>query len=478
MLQPFVLLIFYSWILVPIFLFSQFPPRKALLISVISSALFLTYVPFTGPAGLQISKITVTSIGCLLGTILFHSERITTFVPGLLDLPFLVLTFWVIPSQLANGLSPLSPVANHILNWGVPYFLGRIYLNDLNGLKQLSIGIFVGGLAYAPLCLWESRMSPNLHVKIYGVLAPVDWGQGIRLGGYRPSVFLGHGLPVGMWMAAATLVGLWFWQFKVFKKFWNQPIQLLAIGLLVTFILVRSTGAYIYAISGLGILIAVLKFRTALPLLALIMMISGYVGMAATGDLYNTPHFKRSIELSYAGEALGEREGSYWYRVRNDKLMSAHTRNRLLTGWGGSGGNLVIDPRTGRQTVTDSLWIIMYGVFGAPGLIGFTAMFMLPSVVFVLRYPARLWTHPKIAPVSVLPIVSVMYMWDCTLNGFPNPVFILIPGALVGMLEGPRESLAIKQPKSKQLASTNYLTLEMDAKRRRVLAAKRACGTR
>lgn len=475
MLQPFVPLVFYAWVVVVIVLFSQNPARKALLLAVIGGTLLLPYPSITGPAGLQISKVSVTSIGCLIGTFLFYSERLSAFKPSPLDIPALILCMWVVPSQITNGLSPLSPVINHVLLWGIPYFLGRIHLNDLKGLKQLSIGIFVGGLLYAPLCLWESRMSPTLHNQIYGIWGFRDWAQSIRLGGFRPEVFMGHGLALGVWMAAAAVVGLWFWQFKVFKRFWNQPIALLAIGLVITHILCRSTGAYLLSMTGICILIAALRFRTALPLLALILYISAYVSLGATGDLFKVPAVQQKIELSYAGgPGFNEREGSYWYRVRNEQVISAHARVKAFAGWGGSGGNFTINPRDGSQTVPDSLWGIMYSVFGAPGLFGFMATLLLPAFIFVLRYPARLWKHPKLAPVAVLPVINTLFVWDCTVNAFPNVVFLVISGGLIGLLSGPKENLASETLKLKMKVSGSHLPQPTSAAKKRMLAAKRA----
>ena len=481
MLQSFVSLILYAWVLVVIVLFSQFPPRKALLIAVIGSVLFLPTPSFIAVGGLQVSKVTMTGLGCLLGTLLFQSERISAFKPNPLDIPALILCTWVVPSQITNGLSPLSPVVNHMLFWGLPYFLGRIYLNDLKGLKQLSVGIFVSGLIYAPLCLWESRMSPNLHTQIYGVWGHRDWLQSMRLGGFRPEVFMGHGLALGMWMAAVAVVGVWFWQFKVFKRFWNQPIALLAIGLVITHILCRSTGAYLLAMTGICILIAALRFRTALPLLALIIYLSGYVSLGATGDYYKIPVVKKNIELNYLPPEQGgqaDRSGSYWYRVRNEEVISAHARKKPFAGWGGSGGNFTINPRDGSRTVPDSLWGIMYSVFGVPGLFGFMATLLLPSFVFILRYPARLWKHPKLAPVAVLPVINVLFAWDCTVNAFSNIIFLLISGGLVGMLSGPKESLTSEQSKPRMVTSEVRLLPSTSAARKRMLAAKRASMVR
>ena len=68
-----------------------------------------------------------------------------------------------------------------------------------------------------PLCLYEIRMSPQLHYLVYGFY-PSFFGMSVRFGGYRPTVFLQHGLAVGMWMTSASLVGVWLWYSRASRR--------------------------------------------------------------------------------------------------------------------------------------------------------------------------------------------------------------------------------------------------------------------
>ena len=61
-----------------------------------------------------------------------------------------------------------SMVLTQMFTWGLPYLIGRIYFNDLESLRELAIGMFLGGLIYVPLCIIDMRMSPQLHVWVYG----------------------------------------------------------------------------------------------------------------------------------------------------------------------------------------------------------------------------------------------------------------------------------------------------------------------
>lgn len=449
MLGSLIPLIMYGWIPVTIYLFIRFPPQRAVIISFLVATLFLPQIQLTLPGNIQLNKITVTCIGVLLATLIYEPGRLSSFTPGWLDLPAIVYSIWMIPSQITNGLSPISPTINHVLSLGVPYFLGRIYLNDLAGLRQLAMGFVMGGLVYAPLCLWESRMGPNLHAQIYGFSPRTDFLQAIRLGGFRPTVFMEHGLAVGMWMMAAALAGVWLWQIKAFKQIWNIPANWVAGLLVLTHVLCRSTGAYIYMVLGLGIFFTSKWFRTALPLLILIVYVSGYIYLGATGTLYTIPQVDQ-----FMNSATDERSGSYAFRLRNEKILSEKARERVIFGWGGSGGNTVKNAAGQTITTTDSLWIIAYGVNGAVGLAGFAGLFLLPAWSFFwFRYPASNWFNPKVAPVVPLAVILPLYMLDCSLNAFSNPMFVLASGGISGLL--------LKAPEPTQ------------AKRERVSAAKR-----
>ncbi|MDB9513085.1 O-antigen ligase domain-containing protein [Kamptonema animale CS-326] len=436
----------YGWILVTLYLFVRYPPQRALVISFIASTLFLPQASIKLPAIGSYTKSTAACLGCLLATIIFQPARLSSFKPGWLDIPMFIWCCCPIASQLSNNLSPFSPTIGQILQWGLPYFLARIYLNNLAGVRELAIGIVYGGVIYIPLCLYESRMSPQLHRIVYGFTPRLDFGQAIRLGGYRPTVFMEHGLAVGMWMMAAALLGIWLWKAKVIKKVGNFPATQVVGILTVTFILCRSTGAYIYLAIGVVILLVGKQFRNGLLLLLLIAGISSYLYVSASGTLYTNPYVINFVNTSTDPQ---DRSQSLAFRIENEEILSHKARGRIMFGWGDSGANHVTDEWGKTITVTDSLWIIAYGVNGVVGLISFTAIFLLPPLACVwLRYPASTWGNPKVAPVAGMAVVLACYMLDSSLNAFPNPVFILGSGAISGLILNPPESIKVKKTPS------------------------------
>ena len=92
--------------------------------------------------------------------------------------------------------------------------------------------------------LFEVRMSPQLHYWIYGYHAS-EFAQAMREGGFRPMVFMGHGLPMAFFAmtTAVAAAALWRTQTSVYRL---PPAGVTAYlsGVLV---LCKTLGALIYA---------------------------------------------------------------------------------------------------------------------------------------------------------------------------------------------------------------------------------------
>lgn len=201
-MSPLVPLVMFGWIPAVLYLFVRYPPRRAVIISFVVAWLFLPQAGYPLPGLPDYTKMSATCYGILLATFVYDSGRFGAFKPGWLDIPMGIWCLSPMASSLANNLGAydgFSTSMDQFVTWGLPYFLGRLYLGNLLGLQQLAIAIFAGGLAYAPLCLLESRISPQLHRLVYGFHASLDFSQTVRMGGYRPTVFMVHVLRLGFW---------------------------------------------------------------------------------------------------------------------------------------------------------------------------------------------------------------------------------------------------------------------------------------
>ncbi len=436
------------WLPVVFYLFIRFPPQRAVIIGFIFAWMFLpqksTFFLIGFP---DYDRRTATCYAILLATFIYDIGRFSKFKFGWIDIPMLIFCLCPFVSSMTNGLGAYDGFAQTIsqtMTWGIPYFLGRIYLNSLPGLRQLAIAILIGGLVYMPLCLYEIRMSPQLHIMVYGYF-PHGFGQTGRLGGWRPQVFMEHGLEVAMWMLAATLIGIWLWRSGSIKQLWGIPIHWLVLPLLMTFTLMKSTGCYFLFLLGLIVFVIAKQFRSAIPILLVIAFIVFYLAQNTLTEAYVTDQivsFLRDIGLPE------DRVGSLVHRYNFEEMLVDRARQRIMFGWGGWGRNLVYDYNWAgervRVTAIDSLWIFTFGVNGLLGLSSQFLSFFLPIIGFIKRYPASLWFNRQVAPAAALVVVFMLFMIDCLVNAMINPVFLLASGGIAGVAMKKRETNSLK----------------------------------
>lgn len=433
----------YLWIPICLFLFVRFPPQRAMIIGLIAAWQFLPMDEIFIPPLPGYDKMAAACYGILLGTLLFDLERLVTLVPSWIDIPVVILAICPFFSQIENGLSFITPTFNQMVQWGAPYLIGRIYITDLKSFRKLAIGIFVGALIYIPFAFVEFAMGPLLHEKVYGYPAFVNWGQARRFGGWRPVIFMQHGLMVGAWMMVAAMTGIWLWVTKSLKKVANMPIKPLAILLLLTFINCRSTGAWLLAVVGFGLLFSAKLIKSSIPMLLLVAAIYLYLIGGVTGT---TPTDSILQVMSFTGE---ERIASLRFRFRNEHVLGEQARKKILFGWGDS-GNHRVRLEDGRLAITDSLWIILFGFNGAVALFSWVSMLLIPVVRFCLMYPPKTWHRPKVAPAAVLTVGLTLYVIDCLLNAMTNPVYTVIAGGLATLVTSPQESVV--EPKMRRIS--------------------------
>ena len=351
----------------------------------------------------------------------------------------------VSPSS-ADGL---SGSLQHIVVWGVPYLVGRIYFRTLPTLRELALGIFAAGLVYAPLCLWEIRMSPQLHHFFYG-FPQAPFAATIRFGSYRPMVFTPHGLALGMFMTSASLIGFWLWYSRTSRRIAGVPTGLALLALLITTVLCKSFGALILLLVALVALPAANRFGRRAVITLLIMTAPCYM-IARTTDLWSG---ETAVEL--AAMLSIDRSRSLQTRLNNDALLVRRALERPVFGWGGWARARVLDHQWRDVAITDGLWIIAFGNHGVVGLTSVTALMLLPALLLHRRYHVRHWRSAQLAPVAVLAITLVLYACDSVMNAMPTPLVPLMAGAVTAFATG-RPRLRARMRRSVQSPGTPAL---------------------
>jgi hypothetical protein len=418
-------LVMIAFIPAALVLFMVLRPRRAVLAILLVGTLLLPMVSYSLPGVPSFTRYSATSIALLLGVFIFDSGRVAGFRPHLLDLPMVVWCLSPFGSSLTNELGVydgLSAIADQVLIWAVPYFIARLYFGDRTGLRELAMAIVIGGLVYVPLCLYEIKMSPQLHAIFYGDHQH-DFSQTMRMGGWRPTVFMQHGLAVGMFMSIASLLAIWLWQTKAVKRVMGVPMVLIVLPLLGTTLLCKSTGALLLLFVGLGAMYAASVLRSRLLLVLLVLPPMLY--MAGRGTMGWSG--RDLVEVSMV---LGEaRAQSLETRIYHETLLIEKALEKPALGWGRWGRNRVTDEHGRNQSITDGLWIIAMGTMGVIGLAAMMGWLLGPPLVVFLRIPA-VGSAATAAPVA-LAVSLTLYAGDAIMNAMVNQFWMAIAGALV-----------------------------------------------
>lgn len=420
---PLVTIALLGWVPLGAALFVVLPARRAMLASYLLGWLLLPMAGVPLPGLPDFTKMTAAGLAAFVGAVVFDGGRFASLRPRWFDIPMVLWCVVPAASSLSNGLGiydGLSAMYGQVVDWGIPYLMGRLYITDLPAMRDLAMAIFIGGLIYVPLCLYEVRMSPQLHNMVYG-FHQHSWLQVRRLGGWRPTVFMQHGLAVGMWMTAAALVGSWLWYAGRQRVLWRVPMTVWLPVLGGTAVLCKSLGALGLLFMAGPLMVASKWLRTTVLLWALALTPIVYMGVRATGMWAG----EGLVEIAEA-VAGDDRAGSLRFRMRNEDYLVDHALQSPLLGWGGWGRNR--PAHMGDEAVTDGLWVIALGKNGLVGLAFWTLAMMLPVWLTLRRYPVRTWRDPWVAAPVAVAVMLLLYMLDCLLNAMLNPIFVLAAG--------------------------------------------------
>jgi len=371
-----------------------------------------------------------TVILCL--SLLLDSGRWRRVGWHLVDLPAALLVAGPFATALANDMALYeagSAALAGFTTWAGPYLLGRVYFGRGQTAAQLASAMVVGGLIYVPFCLWEMRMSPNLQYSVYG-FGTFAFEQSRRFGGYRPAVFLGHGLPLAMFMAAAALVAYWLWRSRARTEFGRVPAAWVAGILVATAVMCRSAGAAILLAMGIGVLEASRWIRSSALTLALLLVPPTYCAARVAG-------WGGAELVGLTARVVNEeRAQSLAFRIRNENLLMEKAMQRPVLGWGRWGRFFVYDEEGRDISIPDGLWIINLGSAGVLGLASLSLLLALPVILLLRRFPARHWGNPRLAPAAALAAAVMLWVVDEVLNAFASPVFVVMAGALASFALG------------------------------------------
>ncbi len=450
------LLALFSWPLVVLAFARKYPPALAFILAILVGYLLLPEtIAFDLPMLPALTKHSIPALSVVLFIALFHyrgeKTRNRTLIPEhgfvriatvglLLGTLFTVATngdplrygpTFLPGMRLYDGLSQGLAMAIMLL----PMLLARKFLASPEAHVLLLRILCIAALLYSLLALFEVRMSPQLNQWLYGFF-PHSFAQHYRGGGWRPIVFLSHGLVLSIFFCCATLAAAGL--SRIDRK--KSGVFLAATAwLFLTLILTKSLGALVIAILllpaallwGVRSQLIVAGAVAALVLIYPVARSNGYI------PVYQIIEQAEKIDT--------DRAGSLRIRILNEDRLLAKARERPLFGWGAWGRSRVFDPVTGVDiTIADGRWAGVLGVNGWSGYLFEFGLLCLPLILlFLHRRRYRIGMES-----SILALMMTANLVDLIPNSSITPITWMIAGALWGRLELGRIETATQEAAS------------------------------
>lgn len=454
-------LVLYTWPLVAFFFFRSMPLRSALIWTILAGYLILpARAGFDLPALPTVDKDFVAISSATLFCLIFgrmaneqlanrvrqvaqspsktQQNSTSSFVPkrgqmifwGLIGIavisPF--ITTMANGDPIVKGRAVIPGLKTYdafsvgltILITILPFLLGRRYLASDESQKLLLKCIALALFGYSFLALYEIRMSPQLNFDFYGFF-PHSFMQHVRAGGYRPLVFLPHGLILSLLLALATAAALALWRSKP-GALGSTKWLFLGFWLFCTLVLSKSLGAFILTLLFCPIIL-IFRARTQMIVAAMIATLVLLYPMLRSADLipvdaiYNAAH-----------DIDANRADSLKVRIDNEESLLEKARQKPLSGWGGWGRSRIYNELGQDITTADGYWIIIIGTSGWLGYIAHFGLLCLPLILLGLR-GGRLSLSLVTSSLCIIQCVALV---DLLPNASASPILWLIAGSVMG----------------------------------------------
>ncbi len=432
-----------AWPLVAWAIYTRLPAAQALIWAILGAYLILppAQAAFDLPVIPALDKVSISNLAALVFTLFLLRARVEVLprnpVARLLLALFIASPFATsvtnpdaIPIR-AGDVPPLSAydaisyVTDQVIAM-IPFVLARQFLRTEAGLRLLVQALVAAGLAYSLPMLVEARFSPQINVWVYGFFQH-DFSQMMRGNGFRPIVFLPHGLWMAFlamaWAVAAVLLAR---EAPPEARPWRIGVALYLLALLV---LTRSLGPTVYA-AGLVPLVLLAPRRWQVLVAAALAVVVITYPLLRGANLVPLDDI-----LAMARGISAERAASLDYRITNEEVLLARAMEKPWFGWGGYGRSLILDPVTGRiLSVPDGGWIIVLGTYGWLGYAAQYGLLTLP--LLLLGREALLSRAAVLTPCACgIALIYAANLVDLLPNDTLVPLTWLMAGALIGFAE-------------------------------------------
>lgn len=442
--------VFFTWPFIVIYLFRTKPLHIATLVSIIGGEMFLPVgyvidIPLLPP----IDKNSITVITITLYFFLFlkknffnykHDPYIKYILCILLIGPAITIYNNQEPIFFTSNILPglafrdlLSVLVGKLLFF-TPFFIGAYVFRTHKQHIDLYRFVAIAGLIYSLLVLIEVRLSPQLHNWIYGYSSG-GFAQQKRDGGFRATVFMGHGLWVAFFIFITLSSSSVLARLK--QTFHKVSFSKVSIYLFFVLFLSKSLASLIYGLS------AFILFKYCSPKwLTRYALLLAFIALSYP-LLSITNLFPHQSLIDVAEVINHERAGSLEFRFKNEQVLLEKAQEKLFSGWGGWGRNRVYDSSGKDLTITDGRWIITLGGYG---IIGFILEFGL--LAMTIRMASRAILNKTIDydekfMIAASAFIIGVLMIDQIPNASLKPWIWLFVGALYGRVRYIKNSVVV-----------------------------------
>lgn len=446
-----------AWPLVCLGLFRKLSPQRAVIWSVLGGYLILPpLAEFDLPMVPDMDKFAIASLSAFALAVFYLKDRVPLW-PRFWPARLLMIGFVLgaIPTVLTNSeplifqimagsdpivfesgrlpglrLIDIASVLSNQLIVLAPFLLGRYYLGNETGMREMLWALMIAGLVYSVPALFEIRFSPQLNIWVYGFFQH-DFAQMMRAGGFRPIVFLPHGLWIALFFLSALAATAALT--RVADEDLRKKMLLATLYLAVVLLLCKSMASILYAVLLMPVILLAAP-RQMIQLACLFAIFAVFYPILRQAGV-----IPLDAILAQAEAINPDRAQSLGYRFDNEEQLLERAREKWAFGWGGWGRNLVREIETGEiLTIPDGRWILTFGAFGWLGYLSEMGLLAMP--LMLLFWYGRKTTRIVLSPlVGGLALILAITMLDMLLNDTLVPFVWLIAGAALGYAEGLRE---------------------------------------
>ena len=303
----------------------------------------------------------------------------------------------------------------------MPFVLAHKFLSHPDKQRLFLKFLLMAALLYSLLALYEVRLSPQLNNMVYGFF-PNNFLQHIRGSGYRPLVFLNHGLVLAIFFALAILAAAGLTRLEEKKQ--KTKVFIAGLWLLVTLILCKSLGALFIALFLLPIAL-LLGVRMQLLIAAIFAVVIMTYPLLRSGGYIPVDRIN-----AYAESIDPQRASSLRVRFENEDDFLEKIKQRPVFGWGGYRRSRVFTEYGVDTSIADGAWINTLGVGGWVRFLSQFGLFCLPMMLLFLNR-RRLNISLETSIMALLLMANVI---DLIPNSSQTPLTWMLAGSLWGRL--------------------------------------------